>query len=175
MENGFIRDMQDVKILILYVTSLLDTAEDAQTIYELCYVDNRLTYFDVYEALPQMVETGHLEVDETGRYKITEKGRDNIEVTADSVAFTIRVNASRTVEAFKESRKNQAVISTEIKELDGSYFAMAEVHDRTGKLFGIELAAPDRRQAKKLCDVLNGNAARLYELIMQDLMEEMPE
>lgn len=69
--HGFIRDILDVKLLILYVMSLIEEPASAQTIYELCYQDERLSYFDVQEAIPQMVETGHLEIVEDGCYQIT--------------------------------------------------------------------------------------------------------
>ena len=59
--HGFIQDILDVKILILYVMSLVQDPVSAQTIYELSYQDERLSYFDVQEAIPQMVESGHLE------------------------------------------------------------------------------------------------------------------
>ena len=37
--RGFIHDVLDVKILILYVMSLVEETVSAQTIYELCYQD----------------------------------------------------------------------------------------------------------------------------------------
>ena len=75
-ERGFIRDMLDVKVLILFVAATAKYPLTLQKIYELCYQDDRLSYFDVSIAVPQMVESGHLEqlADET--YVITEKGRE---------------------------------------------------------------------------------------------------
>ena len=60
-EYGFIRDMLDVKVLILYVADLAEKPMSVQDIYELCYQDDRLTYFDVCEAIPQLTASGHLE------------------------------------------------------------------------------------------------------------------
>ena len=72
-ERGFIRDMLDVKVLILFVAATAKYPLTLQKIYELCYQDDRLSYFDVSIAVPQMVESGHLEqlADET--YVITER------------------------------------------------------------------------------------------------------
>ena len=77
-ERGFIRDMLDVKVLILFVAATAKYPLTLQKIYELCYQDDRLSYFDVSIAVPQMVESGHLEqlADET--YVITEKGREQL-------------------------------------------------------------------------------------------------
>ena len=58
---GFIHDMMDVKVLILYVAARANYPMSLQEIYELCYVDDGLSYFDVCTAVPEMVDTGHLE------------------------------------------------------------------------------------------------------------------
>ncbi len=71
--HGFIRDILDVKVLILFVMARIDAPADADTIYALCFQDDCLSYFDVKEALPQLVQSGHLE-EHNGRYSITEKG-----------------------------------------------------------------------------------------------------
>ena len=67
--------MLDVKVLILFVTARANYPMTLQEIYETCYVDDCLSYFDVCTALPQLVESGHIRVLEDERYEITEKGR----------------------------------------------------------------------------------------------------
>ena len=54
--HGFIHDMLDVKVLILYIMSRAMYPVDLQKIYELSYQDDGLSYFDVAQAVPQMVE-----------------------------------------------------------------------------------------------------------------------
>ena len=112
--HGFIQDILDVKILILYVMSLVEEPVSAQTIYELCYQDERLIYFDVQEAIPQMVESGHLEklADET--YSITDKGRETEDITHDSIAFPVKHRAKTAVERLNRTTKREQFIRTEI-------------------------------------------------------------
>ena len=57
---GFIHDMLDVKVLILFVTARSGYPMTCQEIYELCYQDDCLSYFDVCTAIPEMVKSGHL-------------------------------------------------------------------------------------------------------------------
>ena len=59
-QHGFIHSMMDVKVLILFVMARVLYPVDVQKIYELCYQDECLSYFDVREAVPQMVESGHM-------------------------------------------------------------------------------------------------------------------
>ena len=72
---GFIHDMMDVKVLILYVMSRVSYPVKVQQIYELCYQDECLSYFDVCTAIPEMVSSGHLQ-QEGETYTITPKGRE---------------------------------------------------------------------------------------------------
>ena len=87
--HGFVHDMLDVKVLILYIMARVAYPVDLQKIYELSYQDDGLSYFDVAEAVPQMIESGHLERVDGERYVITEKGREAGSVTEDSVAIPL--------------------------------------------------------------------------------------
>ena len=78
---GFIQDMMDVKVLILFVAARLKGAATVQELYELAYQDERLSYFDVCTAVPEMVQSGHLQQLPGARYRITEKGRADGAVT----------------------------------------------------------------------------------------------
>ena len=69
---GFIQDMMDVKVLILFVAARLKGAATVQELYELAYQDERLSYFDVCTAVPEMVQSGHLQQLPGARYRITE-------------------------------------------------------------------------------------------------------
>ena len=89
MEYGFIHDMLDVKLLVLYIMARVNYPVDLQKIYERSYKDDTLSYFDLAQAVPDMVESGHLEETEGKRYLITEKGREACAVTEDAVAFPV--------------------------------------------------------------------------------------
>ena len=80
---GFIHDMLDVKVLILFVMARVSYPVDIQQIYELCYQDECLSYFDVCTAIPEMVASGHMQKLEEDRYEITEKGRQDGAITAE--------------------------------------------------------------------------------------------
>ena len=90
---GFIHDMMDVKVLILFVMARVGYPVNVQQIYELCFQDDCLSYFDVCTALPEMVESGHLKKAEDECYVITDKGRETAKLVEDSIAFSVRQKA----------------------------------------------------------------------------------
>ena len=114
---GFIHDMMDVKVLILYVTSRVQYPVTCQEIYELCYQDECLSYFDVCTAVPEMVASGHLQQrDET--YEITPKGREAGALTADSIAFTVRQRAENAVARFNRQIRRSSFVNTRVVPRD---------------------------------------------------------
>jgi len=104
---GFIRDMMDVKVLILFVLSRANYPMTIQEIYELCFQDECLSYFDVCTAIPEMVASGHLSEREEGRYEITERGRQDGTLTEDSIAFTVRQRAEDAVTRYNRQLRPQ--------------------------------------------------------------------
>ena len=75
-QRGFIHSMMDVKVLILYAMSRVEGTATAQKIYELCFQDDCVSYFDIQEALPQLAASGHLALLGDNTYEITAEGRE---------------------------------------------------------------------------------------------------
>ena len=111
---GFIHDMMDVKVLILFVAARSNYPMTNQEIYELCYQDECLSYFDVCTAIPEMVASGHLKQVEDDRYEITEKGRSDGAITEDSIAYTVKQRAENAVARFNRQLRRSSFVKTQI-------------------------------------------------------------
>ena len=169
---GFIHDMMDVKVLILYVTARSKYPMTAQEVYEVCYQDECLSYFDVCAALPQMVETGHLRLVEEERYEITEKGKTDGALMEDSVAFTVRQRAEDAVARFNQKIRRGGFVKTQISSRDnGEFTVKMSLDDETGNLMTLELLAPNQRQAIRIGKVFEKKAETLYNLTMAELLD----
>lgn len=174
--HGFIHNMMDVKVLILYVTARVTAPLTVQEIYELCYQDDRLTYFDVCDAVPFLVKSGHLEEKENGTYVITEKGKEDGALTEDSVAYPVRERAKRATDRFNREHKRSAFVKTEIHPgTDGDYVARMMLDDPRGRLMTLELMAPSQSQAAAMNRSFQENAETIYRLLLEDLLEDMDE
>ena len=167
---GFIHDMMDVKVLILFVTARSNYLMTNQEIYELCYQDECLSYFDVCAALPEMVESGHLEVTDE-KYTITEKGRQDGAITEDSLAFTVRQSAENAVAKFNRQIRRSSYVKTQILPREkGDYSVVMSLDDDMGNLMTMELVAPDRRQAMRLSRLFEIQAEAVYNNAMNTLL-----
>ena len=164
--------MLDVKVLILYVAARSNYPMTMQEIYELCYQDDCLSYFDVCTAIPEMVKSGHLQEVEGGAYEITEKGREDGSLTADSIAFTVKQKAENAVMRFNRQIKRSSFVKTEVVAREnGEYAVVMKLNDTDSNLMTLELNAPDQRQAVRLSRMFEKKAEILYSLTMAELLD----
>ena len=173
---GFIHDMMDVKVLILFVMGKVNYPVNIQQIYELCYQDDCLSYFDVCTAVPQMVQSGHLKEEEGENYAITDKGRADGSLTEDSIAFTVKQRAENAVARFNRQIRRSSFVKTQIVPREtGDFSVIMALDDEMGNLMTLELAAPNQRQAVRLGKLFEKKAESIYNLTMTQLLEEEEE
>lgn len=173
---GFIHDMLDVKVLILFVTARSSYPMTVQEIYEVCYQDDCLSYFDVCTAIPEMVTSGHLQQLENEKYEITEKGREAGSLTEDSIAFTVKQRAENAVARFNRQIRRSSFVKTQIIPREGGDFSVImALDDEMGNLMTLELLAPDQRQAMRLGKLFEKKAEDVYNLTMAELLDDEDE
>ena len=170
---GVIHDMMDVKVLILFVAARSEYPMTMQEVYELCYQDECLSYFDVCTAVPEMVKSGHLKQTEDEKYEITEKGRDAGQLTEDSIAFTVKQRAENAVARFNRQIRRSSFIRTQtVPRGNGEFSVIMSLDDEVGNLMTLELLAPDQRQAIRLAKLFEKKAENVYNLTMTELLDE---
>ena len=173
---GFIHDMMDVKVLILFVAARSAYPMTMQEVYELCYQDECLSYFDVCTAIPEMVQTGHLRAADEEHYEITEKGRQDGALTEDSIAFTVKQRAENAVARFNRQLRRSSFVRTQVVPREnGEYSVMMSLDDETGNLMNLELVAPNQRQGLRLAKLFESRAEDVYNLTLTCLLEDEDE
>lgn len=173
---GFIHDMMDVKVLILYVMTRVNYPVTVQQIYELCYQDDCLSYFDVCTAVPEMVTSLHLRPLEDDCYEITEKGKEAGALTQDSIAFSVRQRAENAVAKFNRQIRRSSFVKTQIiPRENGDFSVIMALDDEMGNLMTLELMAPNQRQAVRLGRLFEKKAETIYNLTMTELLEDEDE
>lgn len=169
---GFIHDMMDVKVLILFVAGRVQYPMTAQEVYELCYQDECLSYFDVCTALPEMVTSGHMAQAEDERYTITEKGKETGKLTEDSLAYSVRQRAENAIDKFNRQLRRQSFVKSQlIPKENGEYTVVMTLDDEMGNLMRLELLAPNQRQALRLGRLFEEKGDMTYNLIMTQLLD----
>jgi len=167
-QRGFVRDMLDVKVLTLYVLARVERPVSLNKIYELCFQDDKLSYFDLCEAVPQMVETGHVRELEGGLFEITEDGREVERIMGETVAYPVAQRAKAAVAKYNHDARRSGFMRTEIRQNPDStdVTVIMELLDDGGKLMGLELTAPTVSQGRRLERTFREKAEKLYKLVL---------
>ena len=170
---GFIHDMMDVKVLILFVAARSAYPLTTGEIYELCYQDDCLSYFDVCTAVPELVNSGHQKALDGERYEITEQGKHDGALTEDSIAFTVKQRAENAVASFNRKMRRSSHVKTRVVPREsGDFGVFLTLDDEQGSLMTLELSAPDQRQAIRLAKLFEKKAEDVYGLVMTELLDE---
>ena len=173
---GFIHDMLDVKVLILFVMARVSYPVNTQQIYELCYQDDCLSYFDVCTAIPEMVKSGHLKELENECYEITEKGKADGSLTEDSIAYTVKCRAENAVSRFNRQIRRSSFVKTQIiPRENGDFSVIMALDDEVSNLMTLELVAPNQRQAGRRSKLFEKTAEAVYTLTMAELLDDEDE
>ncbi len=176
MERGFIQDILDVKVLVLYVMHRVMYPVDLQKIYELTFQDDKLSYFDLAQAVPEMVASGHLQEVEGERYVITEKGKDANAVTEDSIAYPVMLRAQAAVEQFNRQMRRSGFVDASLARLEnGEYSVTMTLSDEYSELFRLSITAPSQKHAHRLAKSFKDKAELVYRDIMNRLLTDLQE
>ena len=93
---GFIQDMMDVKVLILFVAARLKGAATVQEGFMSWLIRmSGSSYFDVCTAVPEIVQSGHLQQLPGPLQELQKRGRADGAVTEDSLAFPVKQRAQK--------------------------------------------------------------------------------
>ncbi len=145
---GFIHGELDTRILILYVLRRLPRPVDMNTLAELCFCDNGVGWFEYADCLAALVENGHIEKLDGGRYLITEKGDRNGEAAETSLPYSVRNKAKKLIKPVAEQMKRDALIVTEHRADGGHFIVTLALSDEQGQLLRVELRAKSEQEAE---------------------------
>ncbi len=169
---GYIRDKLDVKVLVLYLTARTAAPIDFPALTDLSMCDEGVDYFMFSEAVSDLVESGHLHI-ENDRYSITDKGRKICTICEEDLPLSVRQKCDRNLALLNARLRREAQVRTEIISRDeGSGFTVRLIlDDNDGNLMTADLYSPTEEQAKNLASSFRNCPERIYRSLVSTLNE----
>ena len=170
---GFIHDKLELKFLILYITARLIEPVSFDVILDLVMCDEGVGYFDFSECLDDLVKTEHLTLSKEGLYAITDKGLRNSEICESSLAYSVRLECDKNLEAWnRKLRRKSQVRSSYEKRPNGTYTVNFSLDDDAGNIMTLKLMAIREDMAKMLQNRFRQAPEQTYHAIMQVLLKD---
>lgn len=168
--HGFIHDKLDIKLLILYFMSRVAAPVDFSTVTELTLCDDGIDYFLFAESLSELVDTGHLTL-EDGLYAVTEKGRMDSAACESSLPFSVKRRCSaHLVRLNGILRRNAQVRAETVPRPEGGVSLRLFLDDETGNLLTLELYCASQEQADRLGKHFRAEPERIYNEVLTALL-----
>ena len=161
--RGYLHSKVDVKVLILFILARIDIPLSGQEIFEVAYQDDSLNYFTLAESLPELVESGHLQTDDRGRYSITDKGRKQGAEVEDSLAIPVVQKVSASIAEKQIQLRRDGFVTTEVSQDENGYWlATLNYRDDGMPMMHLSLMAPNEDLAITMAANMKKQANLLY-------------
>jgi hypothetical protein len=168
---GFIHEQLEIKILILFILRRLPRAITIDALAELVLCDDGINYFDFIACVESLLKTEHI-ILQDGKYKVTDKGARNGEITEERLPFTVRQVAENTVVTVRTSQNRDAMIKTSKSfNEDGTLTVLLSLSDGLGEITKIELHAVNEHQANEFINGFRKNAEKTYNAMIRTILD----
>ncbi len=182
IEPGGLRKRSNIRLLICYIMSSLDTPLKRDAVVSVMQKNGMANYFEILDAFNDLCKNGSIvlvnEKEET--YFVSESGKMISMNLSDELPLTVRERATASVMQLlaqeKRERENESHI-TKVKNgcvVDCHIKGEKAEHD----LFSFELFVPDSKQAKVIKKNFQNNAEFIYKVMVaaitndKDFVEE---
>ena len=175
--HGFVRDMDDIKFLILYVMTFLEDGVTFADLADMVMCDGAFGYFEYAQAVHELVESEHIRTDTPQElYFITQKGRKTAEAFEKRLPGVVRETAQRSaIRVIRRLRRNATIVCKEKTRSDQTQAVELAVMDGEVPVFALELMVLNEKQAQLFQENFKKYAEKIYDGIVDVLLADYSE
>jgi len=168
---GFIHEMIERKVLILFIMRRLPEPVTLEVLADLTMCDDAISYFDVTDSIARLIETEHLKL-EDGKYSITPLGIRNGEILEKNLPYPIKQRVEASTALIRANQNRDTMIKTQqISTGENEYKVALSLSDGLGEIISMELIAASEKQATDFEKNFRKNAEKIYQTIIEVLLD----
>lgn len=162
VDPGGINNSQQVRLLVCYMLRSVKDPIDRALLPELIQYYSLANYFEVMQAIDELVDKGSLLLGENGELTLSDKGRSAIDEWEFILPLTVKEKAARAavtaLTKLRTDRENKVDITPE-----GNGFSVkCRVLDGDRSLLEITLWVPDKAQAEAVKKSFFADPLKVY-------------
>jgi hypothetical protein len=176
-ELGGLREIADVKGLILFLLQEADCILKEGQLTDVLMEDGLVEYFDYAEAKDQLLMTGLMDIaslEEMSSYRITKSGREIVQEYEKKIPYNVR---SKTLAALKRNlrqKKEEDEIHAEIRQTQSGYLLDCQVSEGGETMLGYQVLLPDHKTAFYAAERFKENPTQYYQKILEIVLNQNP-
>ena len=173
IELGGLRNRDDIRLLVCYLLKSVDSPMTRQMLNEAMQEDGLANYFEVGQAIEELLKTGNITADILGDdevISVTEKGREAAEMLQTILPKTVRekaVNSAiRLITKARVERENQIEVK---KEENGGYTITFTLFDKNTQFMKLSVYVCDSLQLEQVKQNFINDPVKVYSTIITSL------
>lgn len=169
MSAGFIHDMLDMKVYLLYLLSRVYAPVDFAALTDLALAERGTEYFLYAQALAELKDSGHVS-EEDGRLAATDKGRRTGADSEGSLPQVLRRRCDGRLDALNGRLRREAQVRAQVlPREDGGFTLQLALDDNTGNLFSLELLVSSREEGRTMAEDFLAHPEQIYHNVLAAL------
>lgn len=172
VEPGGLRNRNEIKTLICYLVSHLDTPITKGQLNNIICEEGLANYFELNQALSEVVENGNIAVSdsEDPELYITEIGKNNTATLEKDLPYTVRESAFNAAVRLQTRLRREREHRIEITRLESGCNITLTVLDGNDELMSVTLFVADYEQAFSVKEKFLSDPVKVYSDIVALLM-----
>ena len=174
IEPGGLRNRNEIKTLICYLVSKLETSITKDQLSKVICEEGIANYFELNQALSEILESGNISRENTDGdplLYITDTGRKYIRTIERDVPFSVRENALNACRKFQTRLRREQEHKIRIDKLENGCNITMSVPDGSDDLMTLTLFVADYDQALAVKEKFLSDPVTVYSNIVALLME----
>lgn len=163
VEPGGLRTTEEIKILLCYMLHTVQQSMDRSDVTDILTGSGMANYFDVENAIEELLRLQHLVEGEDRRIATTVTGGQIGEELSVRVPYTLRERAAKAALELLKRRRTEADNPVTVEKLsDGGCLVTCAVVDQGKTLLSVSLRVADEWQADQLKEHFLADPSLLY-------------
>lgn len=173
IEPGGLRNRLDIKILVCYLVSSLDSPISRAQVSEIALEKGLANYFEVNQAITELLENGSLTScfeDGEELLSITETGKNSAKTLETHIPKTVREKAINAAIRLQTRARNERENKIEVEKLPGGgYHVTFKIADDGLNLMSLTIFVSDEMQVDTVRNNFLDDPVQLYSCIISTL------
>lgn len=162
VEFGGLRSRQEIKVLICFLLESLEKPLSKGQLNEIMQMQGLANYFEVNQALDELIDGGLAEVKEPDLLILTEKGRDATPVLENDLPKTAREKALNCAVKLQTLARRKRENKIDVDKLENGYHVTFTISDKEDVLMRLTVYAADISQVETVKQGFLNDPAGLY-------------
>ena len=167
---GMLTNITDVKIIICYLLKTVGEPMDKEKIIEMIFANDIAGYFDVRDAVLNLVESGNITEDADGNVSVTESGIAVAEELESALPLTTRSKIIREGIKINNLAKRAKGNKANVEVTPAGIFVKCDLLDGENEVMTFKMLVADELQAQTVKEQFLENPAGVYQKFISALL-----